>query len=117
LFTDQALNIITSSLQSGAIGTSYSGTLVANGGVLPYTWSVFSGNLPPGLALVSLNSIGNISGTPTAAGTYSMTFRVVDAAQTQAFKSLSITISAPPHFSIITTSLPPATQGQNYSQT
>src|SRR5262249_52157321 len=60
-----ALSITTSSLPSGQVGTSYSATLAATGGIAPYSWSITSGTLPDGLSLNA--STGAISGTPTAA--------------------------------------------------
>jgi uncharacterized repeat protein (TIGR01451 family) len=41
----------------------------------PFKWTVQSGTLPPGL---SLSSAGAITGTPTAAGTFKFTMKVVD---------------------------------------
>jgi hypothetical protein len=55
----------------------YPGSQVScTGGVKPYTFSVSSGSLPPGLALNS--ATGAITGTPTTAGTFSFTISVVD---------------------------------------
>ncbi len=45
------LQIKTTTLPSGTVGTSYSGSLQATGGAAPYAWSVVSGSLPAGLAL------------------------------------------------------------------
>ena len=50
-------------LPTGAFGKAYSAKLWARDGTVPYTWSIASGQLPPGL---SLSADGNISGTPTA---------------------------------------------------
>lgn len=61
----------------GTIGQMYSCILTANGGVLPYTWSITSGTLPSGL---TLSSSGAIGGTPTAAGSFSATAQVGDSA-------------------------------------
>jgi Putative Ig domain len=64
--------ISTTSLPNGGTGLSYSQILNQSGG--PSTgvsWSVLSGNLPPGLTLVTnSNSTATISGTPTSTGTY-----------------------------------------------
>jgi hypothetical protein len=58
-------------------GLPYSSSLVASGGVAPYTFSLSSGVLPPGLALNA--STGAISGTDsTATGTFAFTAKVTD---------------------------------------
>jgi large repetitive protein len=63
-------------VHTGEVGAAYSPvTLVASGGKPPYTWSTNPGALPPGL---SLSSAGVVSGTPTAAGSYTPSFRVDD---------------------------------------
>jgi hypothetical protein len=85
------LAISTSSLPSGALGTLYSQTLTAAGGVPPYTWAMSSGNLPDGLNLSS--SGGMISGTPTTEGTFSFTVRLTDYTASTAIRNLSITIN------------------------
>ena len=62
----------------------------------PFTWTVDSGTLPPGL---SLSSGGAITGTPTAAGTFNFTLRVVDSTGLTATQAQTITIApgcAPP---------------------
>lgn len=67
--------IATNSLPAATVGTAYSATLTAGGGNGPYMWSITSGALPPGL---SMDVNGNITGTPTTAGTYNFTVQVVD---------------------------------------
>lgn len=59
---------------SGKVGTAYSSSLSVTGGIAPYTFSIVSGSLPPGLSLNG--GTGAITGTPTAAGTYTFTARV-----------------------------------------
>ena len=60
-------------------GTAYSssGLVAGSGGQLPYTWSIASGNLPPGLAINAGN--GTISGIPTDVGTFTFAVRLTDA--------------------------------------
>jgi Subtilase family/Putative Ig domain len=91
-----ALSITTTSLASGQVGTAYSATLAATGGVAPYTWSVTGGTLPAGL---TLSSGGAITGTPTAAvSASSVTFQVADSEKPAETKTvtLSMTIAAAP---------------------
>jgi hypothetical protein len=87
------LSITTISLPSGTVGVSYPATnLSATGGKLPYSWS-WSGNTPP---VLSLNTSGVISGTPTTTGTYNFTVKVTDSSSPQqtATKALSINITS-----------------------
>ena len=60
----EAPTITAEALSGGTVGEFYCcGNLFASGGVLPYTWSLVSGELPPGLSLSE--SPGRITGTPT----------------------------------------------------
>jgi uncharacterized repeat protein (TIGR01451 family) len=56
----------------------------------PFTWTVDSGTLPPGL---SLSSAGAITGTPTAGGTFHFTMKVVDSTGLTAKHAQTITIA------------------------
>jgi hypothetical protein len=107
---------VASSLPAGTVGTPYSQTVpvVATGGTPPYTWSISSGS-PPGLNF-DPGSL-TLSGTPTQAGTFTMTFQVKDSAGLSASRQLSVTIGAPP-LSIVTTSqLPDAAFNAPYIAT
>ena len=87
--------ITNTSLASGTIQSSYTETLNASLGNGTYTnWTLTSGPLPAGLTLNS--STGVISGTPTAGGTYSVTFTVDSGTQTSVTKTLSIVIDKLP---------------------
>jgi uncharacterized repeat protein (TIGR03803 family) len=69
--------VATASLHNGTNNMAYSQTLTAAGGQLPYSWSLISGGLPPGLILATN---GGITGIPTAVGTFNFTSKVTDAA-------------------------------------
>ncbi|UCE41771.1 MAG: carboxypeptidase regulatory-like domain-containing protein, partial [Candidatus Aminicenantes bacterium] len=70
-----SLWIETDWLPDGARNQAYNTTLVAADGVPSYTWNIVSGSLPDGL---TLNPSGEITGTPTEAGDFSFTVRVLD---------------------------------------
>ncbi|GAB2573510.1 putative Ig domain-containing protein [Dyella jejuensis] len=62
-------------LTAATAETAYSQTFTASGGTQPYHYQVTSGALPPGM---SLNSSGVLSGTPTAAGTFTISVQATD---------------------------------------
>jgi hypothetical protein len=67
---------VTANLPNGVVGTAYSQPLSASGSPdLPYAFSVTGGALPDGLDLVA----GALTGTPTTAGTYTVTVTATDA--------------------------------------
>ena len=104
-----ALAVTTTSLPGAIMGNAYSQALAATGGTIPYTWSLSSGNLPPGL---SLNvSTGVISGTPTSVGTSNFTVMVSSpasptASPATATMALSIAVTAAANQLTITTASP-----------
>jgi hypothetical protein len=73
---DAAPLMLTCPSSTGQEGVPYSGSLMATGAVPPYTFSIFSGTLPPPLMLNA--SKGAITGTPTGAGTFMFTGKVTD---------------------------------------
>jgi Ice-binding-like/Putative Ig domain len=81
-------------VSSGQLGQTYTSALVATGGLQPYAYSISVGNLPTSLTLNS--ATGVITGTPTVAGLFGYTARVVDSTSTAATTSCSINILAPP---------------------
>ena len=94
------VTISTTSVPGGVVGLLYGSALQAIGGTPPYTWSVSSGSLPPGLSIttnsanVTGQTISAITGTPTAAGTTQFTLQVKDSATpaSSVTQQLSITI-------------------------
>jgi hypothetical protein len=68
----------TSVLTDGRVNQAYSATVGLMNGTPPYGYVVWSGSLPPGLALNALS--GAITGTPTTKGDYAFTVRATDLA-------------------------------------
>ena len=97
-----APSITTDTLPNGKVGEAYSQTLTADG-TTPITWGIDSGNLPAGLTLDE--ATGEISGTPTAAGTASFTVKAENSAGSDT-KELSIAIAkaAPTEHTVTVTS-------------
>ena len=94
---DSAFQIVTASLQDGAVNKAYSVALSATGGTQPYTWSLAGNPLPSGL---SLSPSGVISGTPTtAAGPVSLTIKSVDSNDLVTEALLNLTIDSTPQSS------------------
>ncbi|MCL6576955.1 S-layer homology domain-containing protein [Kyrpidia sp.] len=109
------LSVITASLAAATVGSDYSASLQASGGMAPYSWSLVGGSLPDGL---TLTTDGTISGTPTTAGTSTFTVQVTDSSGTpqSATADLSITVDpAAQALSINTQSLPNGTVGSDYA--
>ncbi len=107
------LAILTSSLPPAVIGQNYQTDLTATGGSPAYSFSIVSGQLPTGL---TMNAAGRISGIPSVAGSYPLTFRVVDSAANAAQTTLTLNVGSS-LLSFITTSLPNATAGVAYDFT
>lgn len=86
------ITVTTTEISSGTAGVGYSTALAASGGQSPYSWSVTSGALPPGLTLAPS---GLLSGTPTLAGGYAFGVGVTDSQGCTGSASLTITIVPP----------------------
>jgi len=82
--------ILTAFVPVGFLDMDYSETLVAQGGVEPYQWSISSDSLPPGLSLDSVSGV--ISGVPTQTGLFTFTVMVEDSQSESVQKELSLEI-------------------------
>jgi hypothetical protein len=101
-------------LAGGTVGTPYSVTLTATGGITPYGWSVTQGTLPAGLTLGATTGI--ISGTPTAAGSSSFTVTLTDSGSPALTASAQYTIAMVyPPLAISLATLPPGSLGNSYN--
>ncbi|MFO0599282.1 MAG: Ig domain-containing protein [Myxococcaceae bacterium] len=88
---DPNLTLAPATLPTGLVGVAWSQVLSADGGMDPYTFSIDSGALPPGL---TLSSSGLLSGVPTAAGVSNFTVLVLDANGNMGTFPRTITVSA-----------------------
>jgi hypothetical protein len=89
-----AIQMSCTPLPDGTECETYSANeLSVEGGTAPFTWSVESGTLPPGLSLSP--SDASITGTPTQAGTFTFTPLVADSSEPTltATQAQSITIT------------------------
>jgi hypothetical protein len=84
--------ITTATLPAGAVGTPYTQTPTVTGGTVPFTFSISSGSLPAGLSLNT--TTGEISGTPTTAGSSTFTLQVVDKLNQTGSRSFTLQIAA-----------------------
>ncbi len=108
-----ALNIGQFTLAQGVVNVPYRQLLIASGGQTPFTWTLTSGSMPPGLTLASS---GVISGTPTTAGTFNFQTKVTDSqTPTAAFNTYSGSIVINPPLSLAPAPLASATVGVSYS--
>jgi hypothetical protein len=105
---EPSLQITTSTLASGNVGSAYSATVTATGGIPAFAWIVAApSSLPAGLSLSSSTTRSvTISGAPTTQGPVTFVLGVTDSQGHQAAKSLSITIGASLPLAITTTTLP-----------
>jgi putative Ig domain-containing protein len=78
-------------LPQASVNVPYSFYVQATGGTGTYTWSIASGSLPPGLTFNGMTA--QISGTPTAGGSYMFTVKVTDGASMSGTGQLTLTVT------------------------
>ena len=111
LTTFAPLTITTPTLPNGIAGSAYTTTLEATGADGSYTWSVVAGTVPDGL---TLDAFGVLSGTPTGAGSDTLTLAVASGDGQTATTDLVVTVYDP--VAITTVSLPNGVVGASYSE-
>ena len=82
---------ISAQLPGGTEGSSYSGNVTASGGTSPYNFAVTSGQMPQGMNLNQ--GTGNVTGTPTVAGSFSFAVTASDAKGASTQQGLQIAVS------------------------
>jgi hypothetical protein len=85
------LAVSTVALKPGKVGRLYRARLVSTGGVPAKKWKVLAGPLPKGLRFDP--TLGTLSGTPTKAGKYKVTFQVTDGLKVVAKKTFRIVVA------------------------
>jgi hypothetical protein len=107
----------TSLTTQGVVGQPFDQTLAGSvsGGTPPDSWALAQGStLPPG---INLGGDGRLTGTPTAAGSYTFTVQVSDHTNPAQSVTASVSLTVVPAMSVATASLPDATAGTAYTQT
>jgi len=84
------LAVSTLLLKPGRVGKLYRSRVAATGGVLPKAWRITAGKLPKGVRFD--RKLGVLSGMPTKAGQYRLTFQVTDGLKVVATKTLRIDV-------------------------
>jgi hypothetical protein len=83
-------DITTTTLPTGEVGSPYTSTLAAIGGVPNYSWSKMAGVVPAGVAL---SPSGVLSGEPTISGSYTFTVQATDESGANTTRSLTIQVT------------------------
>lgn len=112
-----ALTLTPSTLPNGAVATSYSQAFTTTSGTAVYSYAVTAGALPPGL---TLSTNGQLSGTPTAGGSFNFTVRSTDSstgtgAPFSVARAYTLVIGAPT-ITVTPGTLSDATVSRAYSQ-
>ena len=110
------VSVLPATLPNATLNLAYSQSVSGSGGTGPYTYTLSSGQLPPGLSLNALT--GAITGAPTAIGSFTFTVTATDANGCFGSRNYTINVALPgcPVISLDPSSLPPAINGQPYSQ-
>jgi hypothetical protein len=106
---------LTSTIPSPVQGEYFDQSVAVSGGSPGFTWIVISNSLPPGLSF----SNGEIYGSTTKLGTFSITVQLSDSStpKIQLVKAkIKVKVVAPPKMKIITKKIPFGNAGQYYDQ-
>ncbi len=106
------VSISTEQLDDMVLGQAYDASITAQGGYGELTWEVYSGVLPNGLKLNSLN--GTLSGAPDEKTIRPVSFAVYDEEGRIAFQDYTLRVSDP--LTIQSAILPNAMKGEFYSE-
>ncbi len=79
-------------LRDGTLNNGYAERLTASGGFPPYIWSITDGALPAGLTLART---GELTGAPSEAGTFNVTFAATDSQNNAGNRACSLRVLGP----------------------
>ncbi|MCX6847408.1 MAG: putative Ig domain-containing protein [Verrucomicrobia bacterium] len=102
-----------STLTTPTVGTAFTQTVTASGGLAPYTYAIGSGTLPAGL---TLSSSGVVSGTPTSSSAATFSIVATDSYGCTGTSNYTVTPVCPT-ITVNPSTLPSGTVGTSYSQT
>ena len=113
-------HFVTTSFPDGVLGNSYSQLLLISGGLVPYTLSLVAGTPPDGTVIqtgADLHFFSDVSGTPTATGTFDFTLQMADSSSPSltATQDFSIRVNDP--LQVTTDTLPEGKVAEPYSGT
>ena len=93
------IQIPTTALPNGVVSDSYYGVILVSGGCAPYTWSVVSGSLPPGLSIHASKATSALGlyGKPTTASTYTFGISAKGCGGQVANASYTVVVQAAPN--------------------
>ncbi|HMZ17883.1 MAG TPA: putative Ig domain-containing protein, partial [Blastocatellia bacterium] len=103
---------LSASLPNGTANVAYNQALNPSGGFAPVTITLTAGTLPPGLAVNG----NNLSGTPTATGTFNFTLTATDAYGCTGSQSYSLAFACA-GVTVLPATLPGGSIGTPYNQT
>ena len=104
----EAIRLTVPSVPQAVVGSPFTITVRAAGGLGPYSWVVRNGTRPRGVDL----SNGALTGTPQVAGRHAFTVAVTDSLGNT--RAVPLTIVVQPRLKIPLQALAPATSGRAY---
>lgn len=110
------LMIFTDALPIMRVDQAFTANIAAKLGRAPYSWSIESGSLPPGLTLIDSSYMATLERIPTMAGTYTFAIEVTDTDSPAGSAVKTFTVPVYEDFRINTTSFPSAVRGEDYSE-
>lgn len=114
LIQAQKFKVCMGDLQThSCLGTFYDDLIVGSLGAVPYSFTLGTGMLPPGLTLTAVDAVSaRVSGTPMGTGSFDFSIQLSDASGHFIVKSFTINVMG-----ITITTLPSGTVGTPYFQT